>query len=115
MSHDKILDSLHVSRTYGGSYAGRVESKVMIEAARKSVERLFGPDRPTLVLPPKTQGDALPEWQYVAWFSCYTPVENEDACGSHLFVVWWDDVLCLDPSSILDKVYWKKHAKDFDF
>lgn len=83
----------------------------MIDKAKESAVEMYGKDRPLYIAIP--EGNDLPTYQYVGWFSSYTPVNDEDAFGSHLVVIWWDDKQTLDGAIDFAAAHWG-HAKDFD-
>lgn len=109
------LDAIHVNKTYAGSLEGPPPKSFIIDRAKRHLAEMWGPDRPVHVIFPNNDPRSyrLPAYQYSAWFSSWTPVKDEDAMGSHLFLIWWDDKFNTDNLEEFAAAHWG-HAKDFN-
>lgn len=105
------IDSIHIERTYGGVMEGRPSYDYIEKSARSKLERLFGTERPVLVLEPKGK-DRLPRYQHICWL---TGPALQDGHGSHLFVICWLDEPCSDVNVFLSKFQWAEKAQDFEY
>jgi hypothetical protein len=126
IKHDIELDSIFVDQTYAGCYAGCPTPEHMIESAKRQATKLFGEDRPTLVLEPEIDvrdyeeteyfsNKHLPNWRTIAWFTSQNGVKERDAHGSHIILIWYSKDLpqALDHKAVLDRFSWTEHAGDF--
>lgn len=109
------LDAIHISKTYAGSLEGTPPKSYIIERAKKHLADLWGKDRPVHVVFPNNdpRSQRLPAYQYMAWFNSWSTVEDEDAMGSHLFLIWWDDKFNTDGLEEFAATHWG-YAKDYD-
>lgn len=102
------LDAIHITKTYAGSLEGLPSKAFIIDAAKKELAKIWGSDRPVHIVFPDTDPRSyrLPAYQYLAWFGSWTPVENKDAMGSHLFLIWWDDKLDIEKLTDFAAAHW---------
>lgn len=125
--HDIRLDSLHMSETYGGFLLGPSEKRmeesnlnILKELEGSKCARLFGDDRPTLIV--GIDGfdlkKPLPSVYVLAWLSCGAVIRDTTEDGSHLILIWLQDAVD-DPfaklSAFVSSLDWGKHARDFGF
>jgi hypothetical protein len=87
----------------------------MLSEAEGWVKKLWGDDRPTLVVQPEKEH---PKWVLHAWLS--GEALDGVSCGSHLIVTWFADSIPEDPRmSAMARVDanggWNALAKDFDY
>ena len=109
------FDMYHLYPTNGGSLGGRLPRDKMIKVIRERAERIWGTDRPTVLVEPPP-GD-LPEWTVFLWLGSEAIA---DGCGSHLFLIAFlsaERVMQQAPvylaEDLLRTVPWEKHAEDW--
>ena len=124
--HNLSVDSYFVARTYSGMLEGRPDAalnEAIFKDARITIGKLWGNDRPYHVLPAYKQprDEKNPEllaYTFVAWLSSWRPIHDSEKCGSHLFLVWFQEEVGLNErilTSIFEsQLQWEKVAKDFD-
>ena len=117
-----------VSKPRSGSIDEQVEQG--IQQAKKDIEWIWGPDRPTYVVPPDLRESDLasgcwssPRYRCFAWVSS-TELDGEKH-GSHAFLIWWQeggyqqkyDADCPSPIKALERILktvsWEEIAADF--
>lgn len=114
---DVHLDSLSISRVYGGVLEGRPSVKMMLDSHLQRLTRQWGP-RATVVLldVENLKDDRLPEYIIAAWMNSYEPVR--DGFGSEIVVVWFseDGHISLPDNliSVITDVDWENKASDWE-
>lgn len=123
---DYRIDSLYVTRTYGGCLEGAPPAEAMIESAKNHIQKMWG-KRSTLIIEPALKEipvrrspaldefpKMLPQYQHAVWVNSFAPI-SKDADGSELVIIWWDDNIGSTDNihSIMENVEWNKHAADF--
>lgn len=117
------IDSLYLHPTYGGyihlsrDSMERANRREVDERVGDTIKKLWG-DREYLLLD-KEKFDLknpLPQETVFAWLSCRAPIGDSD--GSHIFLVWFQDV-GQDPFQLaiekLTQIDWEKQARAFNF
>lgn len=118
------LSSLHVCKTYDGFIEGAPTPTYLIEHAKYKLANIWGTDRPVYVVGEqdilsyidahgKEPEDKFSRYLHMAWFRSWTPVEDKNALGSHLFMIWWADKIDTEHLEEFASCNWG-HAKDFD-
>lgn len=111
-----LVDSLHVTRTYGGCLEGHPSRESVFAVAHSGVGKMWG-IRPTLLMEPvEVVKGELPPWVWSVWLTD-DPI-NEEWCGSELVVVWFSDQppgSPVDWNALRRSIDWKQHARDFDY
>jgi hypothetical protein len=122
---DIRLDSLHMSKTYGGFLLGPSEKRmeecnmnILKDLQGEECDRLFGKDRPILIFG-KDDFDLkkrLPKVYCFAWLTCSSTVQDPAEHGSHLILIWFQNSE-EDPFrklfTLISSIDWEKHARDF--
>lgn len=135
------IDSYYTTGTYAGMLEGLPTPETnasLIEQARRDLAKLWGKrsavhvvrDDATPVTPkPGLSSDAIMRYPGAAklgarmcwaWLTSYEPVRDKDACGSQLFLIWFetqDHALEPIPSQVawaMDGVAWDQVAEDWD-
>ena len=135
------IDGYSVSRTYGGMLEGlptRDGNEAVIRHAQRDLGKLWGKRKVHVVQPkvtpitpgPGLRADAiarypnaerLPEFMCMAWASSFkTILPSGDACGSHAFLIWFQDLASMNESIIeqvkrvLSGLSWAEVAEDWD-
>lgn len=118
-----FLDSYYVHDTYSGCYEGAPSVDDSLKHAKLQLERIWGMHRPILVVQPTVKEGGreplLPNRCMMAWLNSYTSPPNQDFCGSHLFVIWFDDEDAQSPllmalKHVNDAGGWWANAKGWD-
>jgi len=119
------------NRILAGEWLPPVEEQ--LEGALNDLTKLWGKDRPVIVIPPVMGGQEIgyirgPRYRCMAWLSSSPMTDTED--GSHLFFIWWQEMAlpemakafeadCPTPLEaihrILQRYPWEDHARDFTF
>jgi hypothetical protein len=113
-----VLESLYVTRTYAGWYAGAPSPESIVAGAKTQAIQLWG-DRPTLVLEapirvwqtPRAEHRMLPPWRFLLWLNGPAMATG---CGSHLVVIAFGSEPLFDAKIFVDQINWAKHAEDWD-
>lgn len=110
------LDSYYQSSATAGWLEGKPTIDDVVNSAKSHLKKMWG-DREdaVLVIPPEKP---LGQRVHMAWLNSYTSVNDPEAHGSHLFVIWFQPDYRVDPlEAALAHVDanggWNKHAKDW--
>ena len=127
--NDITLESFHMSKTYGGWLLGPSKNRmeeanigIFEDSKGRECERLFGEDRPTLIIGTEKFNlkELLPDVKAFAWLDCLSPVRGEDPSSylSHLVVIWFQKKSD-DPfeklSELIKSVDWNAKAENVDY
>ena len=136
------VDSYYSHHTYGGMLEGvptKEDNRRTMKRAEGRLQKLWG-ERNIWVLNPEvtpakdkfphrlpehmseavTKGEYLPPIECMAWLRSYRPVKDENACGSHAFVIWYqtkemmDEPIAEQIQAAFDGFKWSQIAEDFD-
>jgi len=117
---DVYVDSYYTRGTGSTFIGGNFSLDSAIDYARRSLELLWGPNRHSVVVPPKvTAGGRIPQRTLMMWLhSDERPMEHPGDDGSHLFLIWFADD---DPIDALQDAVrhldgmggWWPHAKGY--
>jgi hypothetical protein len=105
------IDASYSYRTYGGVLEGIPSPKQMIAKAEQEAKDLWG-ERKTLVLEPTVKGGRLATWTHMVWFSSSEPVQDDQAHGSELCIIWWSE-FAPDTDRVLQAIDWRTNAQDY--
>lgn len=115
----KYLDSIYITKTYGGCLEGIPSEEETINYAKEKCKKLFY-ERPIHIVEyevKKIKGIRneekcmLPKYLHIADIISYTPIKDGD--GSHLAVIWFADDPSCNIEPIISKIEWKKFAEDW--
>ena len=125
-----FLDSYHIQDTYAGCLEGLPDVKSSLAHATRRLEHVWGMHRPVLVVQPVLQDgpptydggkklQRLPSRCMMAWLNSYSSPPGEEWCGSHLFVIWFDEDDAQNPLLVALKHVneaggWWANAKGWD-
>jgi len=111
------FEMYHLYPTNGGALEGPISREDSIKVVRERAERLWGKDRPTVLVEPPWRAGPLPEWTVLLWLGSEAIA---DGCGSHLFLIAFlsaERVMQQAPvylaEDLLRTVPWEKHAEDW--
>lgn len=138
---DVSLDSYYMTETYGGMLEGlptRDRNESRLRSAKQSLEKIWG-KRKIHVVPPKVtpvvpgpglgadtiarypNAERFPPIMCWAWVTSFKTVHPDgDACGSHAFLIWFQDEeqFALPPveqvRQVLAGLTWAEVAEDWD-
>jgi hypothetical protein len=94
MSFDIKLDSFYMGNALAGHLCGHHEPETLIQNAKANLKRIWGKDRPVLIVPP---GPGLGSNPRVCLACLDGPAKEKDDDGSWLFVIWFRDGYPSDP------------------
>jgi hypothetical protein len=124
---DIRLTDLYLKGTYGDSLvypAGPaieiINEKLINKSIPQRVAELFGKDRPVCVVEKEKidyKKELLPVTAF-AWLLCPEPVRDNQSDGSHLILVYFQNI-DENPFSVVENklklIDWQRYADDFDF
>ena len=107
------------------TYSGLLEGRPTAEISKNEIEELKTIAKSFCWLEPHVHlGDIdiettpLPRRSYIAWITSDVLVEDENACGSHACIIWFDkdsEDLKSSMMNLLTQLDWASVAKDFDY
>jgi len=118
------VDTLHYCHTYGGKLdigdLQQTNAMIVLEEIPNTLEKMWGENRNWIFVDKQIYQhfEWLPPIVVYAWLVSPKEVTDQIACGSQLFLIWFQDE-GVDPfarlDEILESIDWKKEAKDFDY
>ncbi len=125
-NEDIRLDSLHMSKTYGGFLLGPSErtmeecNAIILGDLQGKCDRMFGEGQPSLIVG-KDDFDlkkSLPNIYCFAELTCISTVQDSTEHGSYLILIWFqnteDDPFNKLPA-VVSLIDWEKYARDFSY